>query len=193
MKAVVCELCGSNELVKEDGMFVCQYCGTKYSLEEARKLMVEATVTVSGTVKVDGIASADNLLMRAKAIEAQGNIDEAESHYYRVLDLDPENVEAKQGIERLGRCVSGVNLTADFTEGNSGQVVGVFIDGKKVGSLKGGQTHTYQLQYGKHEVGAAGGFRKCKNPTAIDIRRNARYYMRIRFKGWGVQFDVTRC
>lgn len=45
MKAMVCEMCGSQDLVKQDGMFVCQNCGTKYSVEEAKKLL--------GTVKVD--------------------------------------------------------------------------------------------------------------------------------------------
>ena len=54
MKAIQCEMCGSTEMVKKDGMFVCQSCGTKYSVEEAKKLMIEGTVDVSGsTVKVD--------------------------------------------------------------------------------------------------------------------------------------------
>lgn len=44
MKVLACEICGSNDLVKQEGLFVCQYCGAKYSLEEARKMMVEGTV-----------------------------------------------------------------------------------------------------------------------------------------------------
>ena len=46
MKRLTCEMCGSIDLVKQDGMFVCQSCGTKYSLEEARKMMIEGTVTI---------------------------------------------------------------------------------------------------------------------------------------------------
>ena len=38
MKKICCELCGSNDFVKDGGMFVCQSCGTKYTLEEAKKL-----------------------------------------------------------------------------------------------------------------------------------------------------------
>lgn len=55
MKAIKCELCGSGDLIKENGVFVCQHCGTKYSLEEAKKLMVEisGSVDVQGTVKID--------------------------------------------------------------------------------------------------------------------------------------------
>lgn len=39
MSQPVCELCGSSDFLKDEGMFVCQGCGTKYTLEEARKLM----------------------------------------------------------------------------------------------------------------------------------------------------------
>ena len=39
MKQMTCERCGSTDLVKQDGMFVCQSCGCKYTVEEARKLM----------------------------------------------------------------------------------------------------------------------------------------------------------
>lgn len=53
MKQLVCEMCGSKDLVKQDGIFVCQACGTKYSVEEAKKMMIEGTVDVQGTVKVD--------------------------------------------------------------------------------------------------------------------------------------------
>ena len=48
MKKLVCELCGSTNLIKENGLFVCQSCGTQYSVEEARKMMIEGTVNVQG-------------------------------------------------------------------------------------------------------------------------------------------------
>ena len=66
MKALTCEMCGSTNLIKEDGVFVCQSCGTKYSVEEARKMMVEGTVSVKGMVSIDNSASIDNYLMMAK-------------------------------------------------------------------------------------------------------------------------------
>ena len=37
MKALQCEMCGSQDLVKDGGVFVCQSCGTKYTVEEAKK------------------------------------------------------------------------------------------------------------------------------------------------------------
>lgn len=39
MKRIVCEMCEGTEFVKENGFFVCQMCGTKYSLDEAKKMM----------------------------------------------------------------------------------------------------------------------------------------------------------
>lgn len=32
-----CEICGSTDFVKNDGMFVCQKCQMKYTAEEAKK------------------------------------------------------------------------------------------------------------------------------------------------------------
>ncbi len=34
MKVIKCEMCGSNELIKKDGYFICQYCGKKYPDED---------------------------------------------------------------------------------------------------------------------------------------------------------------
>ena len=60
MKQLTCEMCGSTELIKQEGFFVCQTCGTKYSIEEAKKLMVE------GTVKVDNSDRIKNYLELAR-------------------------------------------------------------------------------------------------------------------------------
>ena len=58
MKQLTCEMCGSTDLMKQDGVFVCQSCGTKYSVEEAKKMMVE----VGGAVEVKNAAQLENLL-----------------------------------------------------------------------------------------------------------------------------------
>jgi len=41
MKQLVCEMCGGKDLIKQDSVFVCQNCQTKYSVEEAKKMMIE--------------------------------------------------------------------------------------------------------------------------------------------------------
>lgn len=67
MKQLTCEMCGSTDLLKQDGVFVCQSCGCKYSVEEAKKMMIEGTVDVSGsTVKVDNTDKLHSLLVLAR-------------------------------------------------------------------------------------------------------------------------------
>lgn len=62
MKQLTCEMCGSTDLIKQDGVFVCQSCGCKYSVEEAKKLIIDGTVDVSGsTVKIDNSAEVEYL------------------------------------------------------------------------------------------------------------------------------------
>ena len=36
MKQLTCEMCGSTDMAKQDGFFVCQTCGMKYSAELAK-------------------------------------------------------------------------------------------------------------------------------------------------------------
>lgn len=88
MKAMVCEMCSSHDLVKQDGMFVCQHCGTKYSVEEAKKLMIE------GTVKVDTTDRSANLYKVARQAKAEGNITQAGQYYNELAVLCPEDWEA---------------------------------------------------------------------------------------------------
>ena len=40
MKALKCEICGSNDIVKRGDYFVCESCGVKYTAEDVRKIVV---------------------------------------------------------------------------------------------------------------------------------------------------------
>lgn len=95
MKAIKCELCGSNDIIKQDGLFVCQYCGTKYSLEEARKLMIEGKIDVTGsTVKIDNSSKLENLLKLARRAKSENNYTMSNRYYESILIEDPDNWEA---------------------------------------------------------------------------------------------------
>ncbi len=94
MKQLTCEMCGSTDLLKQDGVFVCQTCGTKYSVEEAKKMMIEGTVNVSGTVKVDNTDKIKNYLEMANSAYEAGNKNEAESYCNRIIEIEPQNYEA---------------------------------------------------------------------------------------------------
>ena len=107
MKRIQCEMCGSSDLLKEDGVFKCQNCGCSYSLEEARKMMVDGEVTVTGRVKIDESDKIHNFYMLAeeaydanddkKAISYCDKIIEIDASYYQAwllkgkINFDPDN------------------------------------------------------------------------------------------------------
>lgn len=94
MKQLTCEMCGSTDLLKQDGVFVCQSCGCKYSVEEAKKMMIEGTVDVSGsTVKVDNTDKLHSLLVLATRARKENNTDEAQKYYEMAMLEAPTNWE----------------------------------------------------------------------------------------------------
>ena len=90
MKRLTCEMCGSTDLVKQDGTFICQTCGTKYTTEEAKKLLVE----VEGAVEVKNAAQVDNLLQLAHSSFDSKNYAQAEAFCNQVIAMDATNYEA---------------------------------------------------------------------------------------------------
>ena len=95
MKQIKCEMCGSTDLVKQDGVFVCQSCGLKYSIEEVKKMMVEGTVDVSGsTVKVDTSERLKNLYALARRAKEDNNAVDAARYYNEIRVEDPNSWEA---------------------------------------------------------------------------------------------------
>lgn len=94
MKKISCELCGSNQLIKQDGFFVCEHCGTKYSAEEAKKLLIDGIVEVTGSVKIDSSDRLSNLYQIARRAKDEDNAESAERYYDMILIEDPESWEA---------------------------------------------------------------------------------------------------
>lgn len=118
MKRLVCEMCGSTDLIKENGVFVCQTCGCKYSVEEAKKMMIEGVVEVTGTVKVDNSENIEKLIINADRAYDDGRYKEAERIYSNVLEIDTENVWA---IHRKGMSISYQGNLADGSIGIAGK------------------------------------------------------------------------
>lgn len=88
MKQLTCEMCGSTDLMKQDGVFVCQSCGCKYSVEEAKRMMVE------GTVKIDNSKKIENLYMLARQAKESDDAENAEKYYDLIKQEDPNSWEA---------------------------------------------------------------------------------------------------
>ena len=83
-----CELCGSGDFVKENDMFVCQYCHTKYSVADAKKLFVECVVKIDESDKVA------NLYDRARKSLEVDDLKHAAEYYKEILDRNPNDWEA---------------------------------------------------------------------------------------------------
>lgn len=115
MKPLTCEMCGSTNLLKQDGVFVCQSCGTKYTVEEAKKMMVEGTVSVEGTVKVDGSQELLNLYETARNARLTKNSENARKFYEQILVRDPKNWEPNfyaVYYKSMGCKIAGIGLAA---------------------------------------------------------------------------------
>lgn len=94
MKQLTCEMCGGTDLMKQDGVFVCQSCGCKYSVEEAKKMMIEGTVDVQGTVKVDMSEKVRNLYVMARRAKDDNNAELASKYYEMITFENPDDWEA---------------------------------------------------------------------------------------------------
>lgn len=105
MKRLACEMCGSMDVVKQEGVFVCQACGCRYSVEEAKKMMIEGTVEVTGTVKIDQANTLENLFQAARTAMIDGRFVSAYTHCIEALAIKPDNPElvAIQGLVDLGK------------------------------------------------------------------------------------------
>ncbi len=88
MKAIKCEMCDSSDIVKEGDYYVCQYCGTKYTVEAAKKLLVE------GIVKIDNSDNVKKYLQNARQSKQRDDWGETEKYYNLVKENDPDNFEA---------------------------------------------------------------------------------------------------
>ena len=100
-----CTSCGGKlDVDPSQQAAVCPYCGSAFVVEKAinnYNITMNGNINVgSATINVQGLNSA-NLIARAKDFEAQNDFDNAEIYFNKVLDIDINNVEAKQGVQRV--------------------------------------------------------------------------------------------
>lgn len=61
-------MCGSTEIVKQNGFFVCQTCGTKYSVEEAKQMMTSINVNGDNATVVIGNKNPNAMIEKGRDI-----------------------------------------------------------------------------------------------------------------------------
>ncbi len=95
MKRFVCEMCGSNDLQKENDIIICKYCGTQYLSEENQKKSNEGVSSVScGVVKIDSREKIENLHILAERALQEENYEKAANFYDEILRYSPNDYEA---------------------------------------------------------------------------------------------------
>ena len=129
MKRLTCEMCGGTDLIKQDGVFVCQYCGTKYSVEEARKMMIDGTVDVQGTVKIDNSAFVQKEVEKYYNMVEQNSPNNMEAVFFSsfgkaMLSLtDNEYFKREQKFGVLNRSISVINDYFEVSDENKEEVL----------------------------------------------------------------------
>ena len=97
MKQLICEMCGSTDLVKQEGVFVCQECGCKYSVEEAKKMMTLSNKKSEDKEKQNMMnkeaSSIHNLLELALNEKNNKNYSKAAEICDQIIALDSNNYE----------------------------------------------------------------------------------------------------
>lgn len=95
MKQLVCEMCGGADFIKQESVFVCQNCGIKYSLEEAKKMMTMSSAESIGIVEIDNSKRINNLLQLARNCRREEDYENAAKYYELALQENPLDWEAK--------------------------------------------------------------------------------------------------
>jgi len=99
MKKMFCEVCESSNFAKVDGMFVCQDCGMKYDLAEAKGLMREVEDAAPAAPAKAAPAPKDAAMIQSWLELSENSFNEsnnekAEEYANKVLDVDGDNALA---------------------------------------------------------------------------------------------------
>lgn len=104
MKKMVCELCEGSNLLKQGDFFVCQDCGAQYTVEAARKLLVEVEDSVPAPVAppvpvAEAPAEpvnrkAENLRKLAQRAKEDGDSEAAARYFDQLLLECPDDHDA---------------------------------------------------------------------------------------------------
>ncbi len=131
MKAIKCELCGSNQLIKKDGYYQCEHCCTKYTLEEAKKLIVSGTVEV-----VDGENKKAKLKKDINTYIQINNFVKAIKIMTEYTDIFPEDPDGyKMKLDFIcdhGCCPSFCHLTEKHFINDGAMVRSILYDSEYI-------------------------------------------------------------
>ena len=174
MKALKCEMCGSNDVVKQDGLYVCQNCGTKYTVEDARKMMIE------GTVSIDYSSKIGTWMNLAKKALYAGNYQEAYDYANKILEQDPENAQA---------WMIKMKTTAGLSTNGNPRTAEVISSGKNVVLFE----PTKQEEVGLFFMETGINLLKAASKIAKEASDSIRELYHSYFQAYGKQYAIEAC
>lgn len=86
MEKIKCEMCGSNDIIDTNGLFVCQNCGTKYIPSNKKSF--------SELPKPGQRDKLQKLYQLARRARQEENAEKAERYYALISEENPDNWEA---------------------------------------------------------------------------------------------------
>lgn len=126
MKTIVCEVCGNSNLAKQDGVFVCQSCGTRYSAEDVKNLLVEiAEESASNAYAMpDNSAQLSKFVDMAEVAIKAENLKEAVEYANKALEIDNKHYYAYY-LKGLSIAYQTSVVNPRFEEGIKYMLVGI--------------------------------------------------------------------
>lgn len=120
--AIKCEICDSTNLLKQDGVFVCQDCGARYTTEEIKKMVTglapaPATISVAPTpepkketpvqeAKPDKNQEIAQLLEWAEKAYAEGNKGAGDTYLGKAIGINSADRNVIEMCLKQGKTVS---------------------------------------------------------------------------------------
>ena len=94
MAAIKCDICGGSLSMDSSGDFaLCDSCGMRHTKDRVKSMAQEVT----GTVAVSNIAGIESLMKRGYLALEDGEREQAEDYFGKVLDIDAEYAPAYIG------------------------------------------------------------------------------------------------
>jgi len=105
MKKLVCTMCNSMNFIKEGNEFFCQDCGIRYSIDDAKKMLIE----VDGVAEVSEIEAF--LLDEIPCKDEKTSVD----YYIGFVEVTKEVIDEIEDHVRSNRKLNAIKLVREVT------------------------------------------------------------------------------
>ena len=88
MKKMICEICGSQSIKKENDIFVCKECGTEYSIDDAKQLLKDVVETDNNTFFSTTKTQSKRMILLQNLLSWLVYINDIESSFSDYFEID---------------------------------------------------------------------------------------------------------